>query len=157
MILWTVAHQAPLCMGFLRQEYWSGLLLPSLGDLPNPGIEPESPVCPALAGGFITTDPSGKPYKVGLCPSKVGGTFREHPSPFLPWGNGSLDSPGQWLHGCVPNLEFDFGFQVMFLIHSPKFYIVLLTGWLRWSHSQDRDAEKNYICSFGKKHQASLG
>ena len=52
----------PLSTGFSRQEYWSGLPFPSLGDLPNPGIEPESPVCPALAGGFITTNPPGKPY-----------------------------------------------------------------------------------------------
>ena len=40
---WTVAHQAPLSMGFSRQEYWSGLPLPSPGDLPDPGIEPRSP------------------------------------------------------------------------------------------------------------------
>ena len=40
---WTVAHQAPLSMGFSRQEYWSGLPLPSLEYLPNPGIEPGSP------------------------------------------------------------------------------------------------------------------
>ena len=46
---------APLSMGFSRQEYWSGLLFPPLGALPNPGIEPESPVSPALAGGFFTT------------------------------------------------------------------------------------------------------
>ena len=38
--LWTVACQAPLSMGFSRQEYWSGLPFPSPGDLPNPGIEP---------------------------------------------------------------------------------------------------------------------
>ena len=41
--LWTVALQAPLPMGFSRQEYWSGLPCPPLGDLPNPGIEPWSP------------------------------------------------------------------------------------------------------------------
>ena len=41
--LWTVAHQAPLSMGFSRQEYWSGLPFPSPGDLPSPGIEPGSP------------------------------------------------------------------------------------------------------------------
>ena len=41
--LWTVAYQAPLSMGFSRQEYWSGLPFPSLGDLPDPGIEPGSP------------------------------------------------------------------------------------------------------------------
>ena len=40
--LWTVAHQAPLSMGFSRQEYWGGLPFPPLGDLPNPGIEPGS-------------------------------------------------------------------------------------------------------------------
>ena len=47
---WTVAHQAPLSIGFSRQEYWSGVLFPSPGDLPDPGIEPGSP---ALAGGFF--------------------------------------------------------------------------------------------------------
>ena len=56
--LWSVAHQAPLSMGFPRQEYWSGLPLSSPGDLPNPGIEPTSP---ALAGGFFTTEPPWKP------------------------------------------------------------------------------------------------
>ena len=46
-----------LSMGFSRQEYWSGLPFPSLGDLPNPGIKPTSPVSPAFAGGFFTTEP----------------------------------------------------------------------------------------------------
>ena len=45
--LWTVAHQAPLSMGFARHEYWSGLPFPPPGDLPNPGIEPESPTLQA--------------------------------------------------------------------------------------------------------------
>ena len=58
----TVTLQAPLSMGFPRQEYWSGLPFPSPGDLPDPGIEPESPKSPALAGGFFTTEPPGKPY-----------------------------------------------------------------------------------------------
>ena len=51
----TVAHQTPLPMGFPRQEYWSELPFPSPGDLPDPGIKPESLVPPALAGGFFTT------------------------------------------------------------------------------------------------------
>ena len=55
-----IACQAPLSMGFSRQEYWSELSFPPLGDLPDPGIEPISPVSPALAGGFFTTEPSGK-------------------------------------------------------------------------------------------------
>ena len=55
---WTVAHQAPLSMGFPRQEHWSGLPFPSPGDLPDPGIKP---VSLALAGGFFITEPPGKP------------------------------------------------------------------------------------------------
>ena len=58
---WTAAHQAPLSMGFARQEYWSGLLFPSPGDLSNPGMEPMSPVSLALAGRFFTTESPGKP------------------------------------------------------------------------------------------------
>ena len=57
---WTGALQAPLSMGFSRQEYWSGLSFPPPGDLPNPGIEPVSPVSPAWAGRLFTTEPPGK-------------------------------------------------------------------------------------------------
>ena len=51
----TVAHQAPLSMGFSRQEYWSRLPFTSPDDPPNPGIEPKSLASPALAGGFFIT------------------------------------------------------------------------------------------------------
>ena len=71
---WTVAYQAPLSMGPSRQEYWSGLpfpspywsglLFPSPGDLPDPGIEPESPTLQADA---LTSEPPGKPCKVYTC------------------------------------------------------------------------------------------
>ena len=53
-----IAHQAALSMGLSRQAHWSGLPFPSPGDLPDPGIKPKSP---ALAGGFFTTEPPGKP------------------------------------------------------------------------------------------------
>ena len=53
--LWTVTHQVPLSMGFSRQEYWSGLPCPPLGDLPNSGTEPKSLIFPALEGRFVTT------------------------------------------------------------------------------------------------------
>ena len=56
---WTAAHQAPLSMGFSRQEYWSRLPFLPPADLPNPGIEPESSASPALASGFFTTEPPG--------------------------------------------------------------------------------------------------
>ena len=54
---WTVAYQAPPSVGFSRQEYWSGLPFPSLGDLPNPGIEPRSP---ALQEDALPSEPPGK-------------------------------------------------------------------------------------------------
>ena len=55
--LWTVAHQAPLSMGFSRQEYWIGLPCPSPGDLPDSGIELGSP---ALQADFLPSEPPGK-------------------------------------------------------------------------------------------------
>ena len=58
-IPWTVACQAPLSMGFSRQEYWRGLPFPSPGDLPNPGIEPRSPTLQADA---LLTELHGKLY-----------------------------------------------------------------------------------------------
>ena len=54
----SVAHQAPLSMGFSRPEYWSGLPFPPPEELPNPGIEPASLRSPALAGGFFITSAS---------------------------------------------------------------------------------------------------
>ena len=58
---WTVAYQASLSMGFSRQEYWSGLPLPSPGDVPDPGIEPGSP---ALEADALTSEPPGKPLEI---------------------------------------------------------------------------------------------
>ena len=54
---WTIAYQAPLSVGFSRQEYWSGLPFPSPGGLPNPGIEPGYPT---LQTGSLPSEPSGK-------------------------------------------------------------------------------------------------
>ena len=58
---WTVAYQAPLSMGFSRQEYWSGLPFPSPGDLPDPGIKPRSP---SLQADSLPAEPPGKPSYV---------------------------------------------------------------------------------------------
>ena len=59
-ILWTTAYEAPLSMGFSRQEYWSGLPCPPPGDLSDPGTELASLTSPTLAGGFFTYEPPGK-------------------------------------------------------------------------------------------------
>ena len=64
-----ITHQAPLSMGFSRQEYWSGLPHPPPGDLPHPGIKPVSLMSPALVGRFFTTEPPGKPHCVAARPS----------------------------------------------------------------------------------------
>ena len=62
--LWIIAHQAPLSMGFSRQETSSGLPCPLPGDLPNPGIEPLSQASPALAGGLFTTSITWEAYTI---------------------------------------------------------------------------------------------
>ena len=63
MTPWTVALQAPLSMGYSRQEYWNELPCPPSRDLSNPGPEPMSP---ALVGRFFTTEPPGKPIHVSI-------------------------------------------------------------------------------------------
>ena len=77
---WTTALQAPLSMGFSRQEYWSELPFPPSGDLLNPGTEPVSHVAPALAGGFFTTRAPGKPayWSVTMERALIGVTLMEH-------------------------------------------------------------------------------
>ena len=65
---WTVACQAPLSMGFSRQEYWSELPCPPPEDLPNPGIEPTSVMSPALQGDSLLPAQPGKPLRLHCCP-----------------------------------------------------------------------------------------
>ena len=64
---WTVTHQAPLSMGFPRQEYWSGLSCPPPEDLLDPGIKLTSLMSPALAGGFFTTSAPWKALYLHFC------------------------------------------------------------------------------------------
>ena len=65
---WTVAQQAPLSMGFPRQEYWSGLPFPPPGDLPHPETKPTSHMSPALASGFFLTSTSCEVPYAGEAP-----------------------------------------------------------------------------------------
>ena len=69
-----IARQAPLSMEFPRQEYWSRLPFPSPGDLPDPGIKSMSP---ALAGGFFTTEPLGKPIHFVTNGKRIGVDWKE--------------------------------------------------------------------------------
>ena len=68
---WTVAHQAPLTMGFSRQEYGSGLPCAPPGGLPDPEIKPASPVSPALQVDSLLLNHWGKPYEVYKYVSKL--------------------------------------------------------------------------------------
>ena len=68
---WTVVCQVPLPMELSKQEYWSGLLFPTSGHLSDPGIKPMSLVSPALAGGFLTTAPLGKPMGYEAAVEKI--------------------------------------------------------------------------------------
>ena len=81
--LWTVASQAPLFMGFSRQEYWSALpFLPPV-DLPDLGIETATPVSPVLIGGFFTTEPPGKPISPTRPPFNSDATWKPRLLPVL--------------------------------------------------------------------------
>ena len=72
--LWTVAYQAPPSMRFFRQEYWSGLPFPPPGDLPDPRIEPASPVYPALLADSLLSDSLGKPLTMANWTGYYGGS-----------------------------------------------------------------------------------
>ena len=103
---WTVARQAPLFMGFSRQECWSGWPFPSPGDLPNPGMKPKSP---ALQEDSLLTEPPGKPEGTHRAFSPTGNTCRFDPprhtlvreAPAWPWLSGHRPGrfpsfPGSW-------------------------------------------------------------
>ena len=101
--LWMVALQAPLSMGFSRQNYWSGLPFPSPGDLPYPKTEPVSLASPALAGGFFTTSSTLFSFSV------VSDSLQPHglqqarlPCPSATPGTCSNSCPSsQWYHPTI--------------------------------------------------------
>ena len=95
---WTVAYQAPLSMGFSKQECWSGLPFPSPGDLPDPGIEPRSP---ALQAGALPSELPGKPqtsHSHLFCPFYGKFTFTFY---YAYWYTEQL-SPGRLCLPCLP-------------------------------------------------------
>ena len=98
-ILQTEAHQAPLCMGFSRQEHWSGLPCPPPGVLPNPGDEPASSASPALQEDSLPTEPPGKPISIvgrafGRCLSQeVKPSCLRKVAPGLPGGSVAKNLP----------------------------------------------------------------
>ena len=90
---WTVVYQAPLTLGFSRQEYYCGWPFLILGDLPDPGIELESLVSPALAGRFFTIAPPGDDFRERFLKTGWEGgsqgpwSSQLHPSDWWWWGH----------------------------------------------------------------------
>ena len=89
MTLWTVVHQASLSTGFSRPEYWSGLPCPPPGDLPNPGIEPNSPT---LQADSLPSEPPGKPAMWETWFNSWVGK--------IPWRREQLTTPVFWPGAC---------------------------------------------------------
>ena len=77
--LWTIVHQAPLSMGFSRQEYWSGLPCPPPADLPNPGIEPATLMSRTLAGQFFTTSATWEAL-LTICSAAAAKSLQSYPT-----------------------------------------------------------------------------
>ena len=100
--LWTVAHQAPLSMGFSRQEYWSGLPLLSPGDLPDPGVEPGSP---ALQAHSLASEPAGKPINPAWHPTNKCCTSLHHNPVSVNWLCCTADKQTQVWFGNILALE----------------------------------------------------
>ena len=96
-ILWTIARQAPLSMGFSRQEYWTGLPCPPPGDLPDPGIKLTSLRSPALSGGFFTTSAIWEAHSIPVSGNPMEASTATHSS-ILPWRIPWTEEPG----GYVP-------------------------------------------------------
>ena len=86
---WTTVHQAPLSMGFPRQEYWSELPFPSPGDLPNPGIEPRSPT---LRADALPSEPPGKTHRKPIKPRDKELALFTEATGALPVSGGSEDA-----------------------------------------------------------------
>ena len=104
MTPWTVAHQARLSMELSRHGYWRASPCPPPGDLPDPGIEPVSPVASASASGFFTFEPLGRPLElVRRC-----GVLREG---WQKWGPREEQPSQNWLcfergtRGCCPHVQ----------------------------------------------------
>ena len=127
--LWTIAHQAPLSMGFSRQEYWSGLPFPSPGDLPNPGIEPWSP---ALQADALSSEPPGKPGLINHLGEAVGRLV-------LTLG---MCSPFQIFEHSNSNTQWTLVSQISFLNKSS--YNLFFKG---WDQASTKEANQKGIVS----------
>ena len=141
--LWFRACQAPLSIEFSNQEYWSGLSFPPPGDVPDSGIKPMSLSLPALAGGFFTTVPPGKPKEciqfssVQFSRSVVSSSLWPHesqhtrpPCPSPTPGVHSDERPlSQWCHPVISSSVVPFSSCPQSLPTSESFPMSQLFAW----------------------------
>ena len=119
--LWAVAHQAPLSLGFSRQEYWSGMPCPPLGDLSDPGIKPMSLVFPALAGKLFTTSTTWEAQKKNRQNQSTEVEVRL----ILTFRRYRLGKGMTMISGCLKMLYHDrHGYYMKILIYRVKIYIL---------------------------------
>ena len=97
---WTVAHRAPLSMGFPRQEYWSGLPLPPPEDLPHPGIKPAPPVSPASQVDSLPAEPLAKPTGMYEVPAPCRGGELLVLTELMPWRERAGMGTATLIHGA---------------------------------------------------------
>ena len=113
--LWTVARQAPLSMGFSRQEYWSGLPCLPPCDLPDTGIEPVSPASPALAAGSLPLTPPGKSVRVEWDNLSL---EHSYPSCSLGWAGSEAENQADRKKGAAQSCS---GWSISFEIRQTSF------------------------------------
>ena len=93
---WAVAHQAPLSVGFSRQEYWRELPRPPLGDFSDPGIKPVSLTSPALAGRFFTTSATWEAWEKSFSSVQFSSVAHPCPTPWTAAHQASLSFTNSW-------------------------------------------------------------
>ena len=121
--LWTIAHQAPLAIGFSRQEYWSGLPCPPLGDLPDPGIELKSP---ALQADSLSRSHWGSPVPntTFIDFQKLFITLQRNPAPT----KHSLPAPALLAPGWYEHISHPYGFACFRHVIQMEPYSMILTS-----------------------------
>ena len=136
---WTVARQAPLSVGLPRQEYWSGLPVPPLGDLPEPGIKPLFPVSPALQADSLPLCHLGNPCLPGCLtglqackPTRCPALRRKKAPGYSHRDINGLSDRGSYTSETTPHCEHRQGVAAILATRGRRLPFIgkLTSGWL---------------------------